>query len=130
MDRRDKEKMILSKQRYINKPDHMVGMIIDRRAHTVMKANLICDKQTRSGEQYSLGTHSNSLIMNQMCSFDRKNGKFIMVAHDKLGLYPRIIDNIGMRIVKNYYRKVKHRSCQRVGSFNENVFVCKVDTSG
>lgn len=60
-------------------------------------------------------------------SFDRKKGKFILVVHDKLGLYQNIVEDAGMRIVRTYYRKVERRSGRRAGGFTENVFVCKVD---
>ena len=63
-------------------------------------------------------------------SFDRRNGRFILVVNDKLGLYEEIVGESGMRIVKNYVRRVERRSGRRAGGFSENVLVCRVDRDG
>lgn len=58
-------------------------------------------------------------------SFDRKNGRFILVVHDKMNLYEEIVANSGLELVSNYYRKVDRRSGRRKGEFGENILVCK-----
>lgn len=62
-------------------------------------------------------------------SFDRKNGVFIIVVNDKLGLYDDIISDAGMVIKKRFCRNVNRRSGRRATSFNEDIIICKPDGS-
>ena len=58
-------------------------------------------------------------------SFDRKNGVFIIVVNDRLGLYGDIVSDSGMTITKRLCRNVNRRSGRRATSFNEDILICK-----
>lgn len=58
-----------------------------------------------------------------------RNGSFIIVVNDKLGLYDDIVADSGLMIKKRLYREVNRRSGRRATSFNEDIIVCKADAS-
>ena len=63
-------------------------------------------------------------------SFDKKNGKFIIVVNDRLDMYDDIVADSGMKITKKLSRKVERRSGRRAGEFVEDILICKVIKNG
>ena len=52
-----------------------------------------------------------------------KNGRMVVIVNDKLGLYEKISEQVGLRVETRLERHVNRRTGRRAGDFFESVFV-------
>ena len=81
-------------------------------------------KGVRAQSEYANGIVGSLLNLREMLAPD---AKVLLVANDKLGLYPGIFEEAGMRIERKFERPVEDRTERDKRPYSETVFVARLE---